>query len=276
MHHLSGYSSWEEPWLVSIWASSEWSTWWLCSIETSRCISVATFFPCLALQDVAASRFCKWIQKLCGMWTTSATWNNLRLYFCDAVFVLHFTSSVAVLPGRFIFVFCNNGGLSFFWLFRPATIQSSSPFSCRAWMPSIHISQVLYVWELKFMHLSRTWECIVIPLSRLLHYTLFNSQCKPMYTYIFIQTSCSQNLFFWGFWQLSPCCGDFTKVGCVELETVGRGESEISSCRMRTDTLLLMRSNKSWTTWKNPCDSELMTVTAFYFDAYVVLKCLNA
>lgn len=94
------------------------------------------------------------------------------------------------------FVFCNNGGLSFFWLFRPATIQSSSPFSCRAWMPSIHISQVLYVWELKFMHLSRTWECIVIPLSRLLHYTLFNSQCKPMYTYIFIQTSCSQNLFF--------------------------------------------------------------------------------
>lgn len=69
-------------------------------------------------------------------------------------------------------------------------------------------------------------------------------------------TCVCQNLFFcWGFWQLSPCCGDFTKVGCVELETVGRGESQISSCRMRTDTLLLMRSNKSWTTWKNPCDS---------------------
>ena len=90
-----------------------------------------------------------------------------------------------------------------------------------------------------------------------MQYTVYsNSQCKP----ICIHSSsykhmCVKPSLFWGFWQLSPCCGDFTKVG--NPWNAKRLETEISSGRMRTDTLLLMRFNKSWTTWKNPCDSEL-------------------
>ena len=125
------------------------------------------------------------------MWTTSATWNNLRLYFCDAVFVLHFTSSVAVLPGGSILCSATMGDsvssdFSVLLHYR-AALRCLAEHECPAYM----YQQVLYVWELKFMHLSRTWDsalwfqhpdfyiihCLIPNVSLCIHTSSYKHMC---------------------------------------------------------------------------------------------------
>ena len=149
--------------------------------------------------------------------------------------------------------------------------------------PAYIYQQVLYVWELKFMHLSRTWECIVIPLSRLLHYALFNSQCKPMYIYIHLHTNtCVSNimqskpLFFEAFGSSLRVVETSPRWAVLSWKRLGEGNLRFHPAGWGQILYCWCAPTNHGLHGRILAILGLMTVTAFYFDAYVVLKCLNA